>query len=96
MKTVLTRFQRTQNIQDYDEAVDQDLDVLLMDFEYGATHTCVPTGVTMNKMGVLLQALDWHLYVIQDITEDYVREKIKWAAALMDKKFELPYERLPQ
>jgi hypothetical protein len=47
-------------------------------------------------MAVLLEALDWHLYSTNTITMEYAREKIKWAAKLMDKKFDIEYERLPQ
>lgn len=84
------------NIADWHPALDQTLDEVLNDFAYDAESSHVPTGLAILKMATLMEALDWHLYAVGDITMGYAREQIKWAAELMDKKFDIEYERLPQ
>lgn len=83
-------------MDDWHPALDQTLDEVINDFGYDATSCHVPTGMAMLKMATLLEALDWHLYAKGDITMEYAREQIKWAADLMDKKFDIEYKRLPQ
>lgn len=91
-----TPFQISGNLKDWDEALDQPLKDIEMEFEYDSTSEHVPTGVAMLRFATLLQALDWHMYSTGDITSEYAREKIKWASELMDKKFDIEYKRLPQ
>ena len=91
-----TPFQITGNLEDYNEAIDRPLQEVEDDFGYDATSKFVPTGMAMLKFSTLLCALDWHLYSTGHVTEQEAREKIKWAADLMDKKFDIEYERLPQ
>lgn len=91
-----TPFQLSGQLIDYNFAIDQSLQVVEDDFGYGATSEFVPTGVVMGKMADLLTALDWHLYATKTISMEHARQKIKWAAELMDKKFDLEYKRLPQ
>jgi hypothetical protein len=94
--SVRTPYQMSQNMQDYDPAIDAPLEHVIDDFGYDATSCHVPTGMAMLKFATLLEALDWHWCNTKTIDEVFVREKIKWASDLMDKKFDIPYERLPQ
>ena len=96
MNAPKTVYQMTQNMQDFDPAVDTSLEHVIEDFGYDATSKFVPLGMAMLKMATLLEALDWHLYHTGQINEAQAREKIKWAADLMDKKFDIEYQRLPQ
>jgi hypothetical protein len=91
-----TTYQMTQNMADYDPAIDQPLEHVIEDFGYDATSCHVPTGMAMLKFAALLEALDWHAYSTGKITLEEARAKIKWAADLMDKKFDIEYRRLPQ
>jgi hypothetical protein len=93
---VKTPFGLSGNLSDYNPAIDQPLQAVEDDFGYGATSEFVPTGVVMGKMSDLLIALDWHIYATKTITLEEARQKIKWAAELMDKKFDLEYQRLPR
>lgn len=95
-RQVRTPYQMTQNIQDYNPAIDQPLEYVIEDFGYDVTSSHVPTGMAMLKFAMLLEALDWHWYSTKSVDGKFVREKINWASELMDKKFEMEYERLPQ
>ena len=96
MREAKTRYQTTKDINDFNPAVDASLEHVIEDFGYDATSKFVPLGMAMIKMAYLLEALDWHLYHTGQVTETQAREKIKWAADLMDKKFDIKYQRLPQ
>jgi len=91
-----TPFQVSGNMADYDPAIDESLEMVENDFGYDVTSEHVPTGMAMLKMATFLEALDWHLYSTQTITMEEARQKIKWAADLMDKKFDIEYKRLPR
>lgn len=95
-KEVETPYQLSKNIDDWHPALDRTLDEVLFDFKYSATECHVPTGIAMLKLATLLESLDWHLCSLRDISKNYAREQIKWASELMDKKFDLEYERLPR
>jgi hypothetical protein len=86
----------TQNMQDYNPAIDSPLEHVVDSFGYDATSPFVPHGMALLKFAMLLEALDWHWYHTGQVTEAEVREKVKWAAELMDKKFDITYQRLPQ
>lgn len=96
MREVKTVYQMTQNMQDYNPAVDAPLQHVIDDFAYDATSAFVPHGMALLKFAVLLEALDWHWYHTGQVSEEEVRAKVKWAADLMDKKFDITYQRLPQ
>lgn len=93
---VVTPFTLSGDIKDWSPAVDQALDVVIADFQCDATSEFVPTGMAMLKFATLLEALDFHAYHTGQVTLEQSRETIKWAAELMDKKFEIEYKRLPQ
>lgn len=96
MNAPKTVYQITQNMQDFNPAVDTSLEHVIEDFRYDATSKFVPIGMAILKMATLLEALDWHLHYTGQVNESQSREKIKWAAELLDKKFDLEYQRLPQ
>lgn len=91
-----TPYQVSGNLEDFREAIDFPLQHVEDSFAYDATSKFVPLGMAMIKFSLLLEALDWHLYHSGEVTETQAREKIKWAADLMDKKFDIEYERLPR
>ena len=96
MNKAKTPYEMSGDINDWHPALDQTLDEILYEFEGDATCSHVPTGLVMLKFANLLEALDWHIHATKTITMEYAREQIQWAAELMDKKFDIPYERLPQ
>lgn len=93
---VITPFQRSGNMDDYNPALDQTLQEVIDIFESDATSAFVPTGIAILRFSELLEALDWNLYATKTITLEDAREKIRKAANLMDKKFDIEYKRLPR
>lgn len=96
MKDIKTAYQISGNFDHYSEGIDTPLEDLLAEFEYDCTSQHVPLGIAMLRFGSILEALDWHLYATQKVSYETAREKIKWAADLMDKKFDVKYEKLPR
>jgi len=81
---------------DWNPAVDQSLDDVEDDFRHATSMEYVPVGVAILKFATLLEALDWHVYATRKITLEDARGTIKWAAELMDEKFDLDFKKLPQ
>ena len=91
-----TLYQKTHRMKDFSHAADQPFERVCDVFAAEASSTHVPTGMAMLKMAILLEAIDYHVYITKELTLDEAREKIRWAAKLMDEKFDLEYKRLPQ
>ncbi len=95
-KDIKTAYSISGNIADFNPAIDDPFEHVVDNFGYDVTSNHVPLGMAILKMATLLEAIDWHLYATGILSEKEAREKIKWAADLMDKKFDITYERLPQ
>jgi hypothetical protein len=80
----------------FDDALDLPLEVTIAAFEADATSECVPLGMALIRFSMLLSALDYNLYHTGEVSMEEARIRVKWASELMDKKFDIPYERLPQ
>lgn len=91
-----TPFQRSGNLEDFNEAIDQPFEVVVSEFAADASLNEVPLGMAILRFATLLEAIDHHLYYTGEMTLAEARERIRWAANLMDKKFDLDYRKLPQ
>ena len=92
-----TPFELSGDIKDLNEVWDQSFEVIKADFEADATLPTVPLGMALIKFSTLLLKLDALLYWQSPmISEEDARKTIKWASELMDKKFDIQYQQLPQ
>lgn len=81
---------------EFNEVVDLPLSWHQENFEADATLSEVPLGMAICRFATLLMSIDHHLYCTGEINENQAREIIREAASKMDKKFDIPYQKLPQ
>lgn len=82
--------------REFDEVTDLPLENHQMYFEADASQKEVPLGMAICRFSNLLLAIDHHLYHTGKLTEEQARDMIRDAAAKMDRKFDIPYQKLPQ
>ena len=80
----------------FDEVIGFPLEDHQANFEADAILSTVPLGMAICRFSTLLLAIDYHLYHTGKLTMEEAREMIREASVKMDRKFDIPYERLPQ
>ncbi len=73
------------NHKTYDPVIDQTLAEITGEFFHDATSKFVPTGVALNKLAILCEALDWHCFSKKNISKAEAKERFQIAAKAMEK-----------
>jgi hypothetical protein len=82
--------------RELNEITDLSLEWHKDNFESDACLPYVPLGMAICRFATLLEAIDYHLYHTGELTEEQAREMIRDAAVKIDRKFDIPYRKLPQ